>query len=145
MRYADKNSSLARINLGDRTVRLGSATREVSSVKLARRSNAVVDNSNIDSYVTTHEFAHLLADSDNLLDKSFFNELKLIRSEYRRLLQQYVNAGDFTAANKIYLGSYANLNIDEFLAEAFTEYELSSTPSKFALLVGELVEKYFKK
>lgn len=145
VRYADKNTSLARINLGDRTVRLGTATREVSSVKLAKRSNAVVDDVNIDSYVTTHEFAHILADSGNLLDKAFFNDLKLIRSEYRRLLQQYVNAGDFTAANKIYLGSYANLNIDEFLAEAFTEYELSSTPSKFALLVGELVEKYFKK
>ena len=43
------------------------------------------------------------------------------------------------------MGSYASKNIDEFLAECFTEYELTAKPSKYARLVGELVNKYYKK
>jgi hypothetical protein len=43
------------------------------------------------------------------------------------------------------LGTYASKNIDEFMAEGFTEYKLSSNPSKFAIEIGKLIEKYFKK
>jgi acyl-CoA reductase-like NAD-dependent aldehyde dehydrogenase len=39
----------------------------------------------------------------------------------------------------------ASTNVDEFMAEAFTEYRLSSNPSKYATLVGQLIDKYFKK
>ena len=31
------------------------------------------------------------------------------------------------------------------MAEAFTEYKLNSNPSKYALEVGKLIDKYFKK
>ena len=47
--------------------------------------------------------------------------------------------------NEISLGNYASTNLDEFMAEAFTEYQLSSNPSKYATLVGKLMDKYFKK
>jgi hypothetical protein len=47
--------------------------------------------------------------------------------------------------NQISLGDYASTNIDEFMAESFTEYRLSSKPSKYAVLVGKLIDKYFKK
>lgn len=46
---------------------------------------------------------------------------------------------------EVYLGDYASENIDEFLAEAFTEYKLSSKPSKYAKAVGKLVDQHFKK
>jgi hypothetical protein len=47
--------------------------------------------------------------------------------------------------NKNYLGKYASTNIDEFMAEGFTEYKLSSNPSKYAVEIGKLIDKYFKK
>ena len=31
------------------------------------------------------------------------------------------------------------------MAEGFTEYKLNSNPSKYALEVGQLIDKYFKK
>jgi hypothetical protein len=45
----------------------------------------------------------------------------------------------------VFLGKYASANKNEFLAEAFTEYKLSSNPSKYALEVGRLIDRYFKK
>jgi hypothetical protein len=40
---------------------------------------------------------------------------------------------------------HANTNIDEFMAEGFTEFKLSDNPSKYAIKIGELINKYFKK
>jgi hypothetical protein len=31
------------------------------------------------------------------------------------------------------------------MAEGFTEYKLSSKPSKYAIEIGKLIDKYFKK
>ena len=47
--------------------------------------------------------------------------------------------------SEIHLGTYANTNINEFMAEAFSEYVLNSNPSKYAEKVGKLFDKYFKK
>ena len=33
--------------------------------------------------------------------------------------------------------------MDEFFAEAFTEYELSTNPSIYAKKVGELIKNYY--
>ena len=52
---------------------------------------------------------------------------------------------DATGLNKIHLGKYANTNSNEFIAEAFTEYKLHSSPSKYAIEVGKLIDKHFKK
>ena len=37
------------------------------------------------------------------------------------------------------------LDVDEFLAEAFTQAKLYSEPSKYAIKVLEIIDKYFKK
>ena len=47
--------------------------------------------------------------------------------------------------NEIHLGDYADYNHNEFMAEAWTEYKLSSNPSKYAVEVGKLIDKYYKK
>jgi hypothetical protein len=31
------------------------------------------------------------------------------------------------------------------MAEGFTEYKLKSNPSKYAKLIGQLIDKYYKK
>ena len=60
-------------------------------------------------------------------------------------MKEYYSKEDMYNVNQISLGDYASTNIDEFMAESFTEYRLSSNPSKYATLVGKLIDKYFKK
>lgn len=94
----------------------------------------------------THEFAHNLYISG--VNKSanavaFKMELSAIRdSYYSEMKGLRPGAKEY---NDIYLGRYANTNLDEFLAEAFQEYRNRTAPSKYARLVGELVDKHYKK
>lgn len=116
------------------------------------RYKSRVDEKNLEFATTVHEFGHLMAlrfqlkqiDPAEELVK-YYKELKKINRQYRTELGNYAKDGDFYNVNQISLGDYANTNIDEFMAEAFTEYRLSSNPSKYAKLVGELIDKYFKK
>ena len=71
--------------------------------------------------------------------------MELIQKKYLEDLSKYIDSNNIKALNETYMGSYSNLNIDEFLAECFTEYELKAKPSKYARLVGELVNKYYKR
>ncbi len=57
----------------------------------------------------------------------------------------YNQARNRKAVYNISLGKYASYSIDEFHAEAFKEYKLKSNPSKYAVKVGELIDKYFKR
>jgi hypothetical protein len=45
----------------------------------------------------------------------------------------------------LHLGRYSETNIDEFLAEGFKEYKLSSNPTPYAQRIGELFDKTYKK
>lgn len=56
----------------------------------------------------------------------------------------YLDYNKINDFNNTYLGKYASANIDEFMAEGFTEYKLSSKPSKYAIEIGKLIDKYFK-
>ena len=56
-------------------------------------------------------------------------------------LKRYVDAGDVKAYNDIFIGRYGQTSVDEFIAETFTEYQLRSNPSKYARLVGELIDE----
>lgn len=111
-----------------------------------------VDEANIDIATTTHEFAHFLGVSSLVRAngatgkiKGFFDELSIIRLEYRDELLKLNKAKDKDGLLKIHLGNYANTNIDEFFAETFTEYKLSKNPSKYAKKAGLLIDKHFKK
>lgn len=94
----------------------------------------------------THEFAHFVTMSQAYgSNDEFWAELKKIKSKYSRELRKYNNAGNNEGYASINLGLYASTKIDEFLAEGFKEYKLSKSPSKYALQIGKLFDKFFKK
>lgn len=112
---------------------------------------SLVDASNVDLATLTHEMAHVMSISSkytsfgNKKDIAFFGDMKRLKTRYKTELNKLARAGKTREALDIYLGDYANKDVDEFFAEGFTEYKLSSKPSKYAKLIGELVDKYFKK
>ena len=84
-----------------------------------------------------HEFAHAfgvykqrkLANSED-----FWKEIMKVKKDYTK------NAKDIDI-----ISDYAGKDVDEFLAEAFTQAKLYSEPSKYAIKVLEIIDKYFKK
>jgi hypothetical protein len=104
-----------------------------------------VDRDKVDLATLTHEFGHVIAVKNKLMMarypelQNFWLEMDIIRTFY----QKEIN--DPNKIANVFLGKYANTNDNEFLAEAFTEYKLSSNPSKYALEVGQLIDRYFKK
>tara|TARA_R110002049_G_scaffold101556_10_gene246509 strand:+ start:11943 stop:13040 length:1098 start_codon:yes stop_codon:yes gene_type:complete len=52
---------------------------------------------------------------------------------------------DFMNNNPNFLGLYATTNKAEFVAEAFAEYKLSSTPGKFSNIIGGIIDKHSKR
>lgn len=98
----------------------------------------------------THEFAHnifmaTVNKSPRALE--FKRDLLKVKNDYHEELVRLMKSGikDSQEFKDIYLGKYASTNMDEFLAEAFQEYRNRKTPSKYAKLVGELVDKHYKK
>jgi uncharacterized protein with gpF-like domain len=116
------------------------------------RFKSRVDEKNLDIATTVHEYGHLISLRHQLKQfnppteiVNYYKELKKINSLYKKELKGFDQTQDYYNRNQISLGDYASTNIDEFMAEAFTEYRLSSNPSKYATLVGKLIDKYFKK
>jgi mRNA-degrading endonuclease toxin of MazEF toxin-antitoxin module len=116
------------------------------------RFKSRVDEKNLDQSTTVHEFAHLMSLRHQLKQFNapeelvkYYKELRKINNLYKKELKEYYSKEDMYNVNQISLGDYASTNIDEFMAESFTEYRLSSKPSKYAILVGKLIDKYFKK
>ena len=109
----------------------------------------------------THEFAHFVTTKDSQRTIDFWREFDVLKTKYFDELRQYeyadwtqVEVGgrmrltkikDLRKYDEIAIGKYAHTNSDELLAEAFAEYKLSSNPRKYAKLIGELFDKYFKK
>ena len=91
--------------------------------------------------VLYHEFAHAISQNDQSrkTDPEFWREVGKIRRDYSK-----ARYGEkWFSKDKI--SSYADTNIEEFMAEAFTQASLSDKPSPYALEVLELVKKYFGK
>lgn len=131
----------------------GRIFRDVLEQNLARTSSSV-DPENLDISTVVHEWAHVLATTESyryvqavngVNALQFFRDLGEIREAYKSELQSLTLSGKKGEAGAIFLGSYANTNLNEFMAEAFTEYTLKSGPSKYAIKVGKLIDKYFKK
>jgi SPP1 gp7 family putative phage head morphogenesis protein len=138
------------MNFGDQVTK--SSERLFDPLSKALRGKSRVDEKNLNISTTVHEFGHVIAQSEQVhikgcpeYLKSFFKELRGIRDDYFKEINVLTRENDFLAINKLYLGKYASQDIDEFLAESFTEYKLSSNPSKFAIKVGELIDKTFKR
>jgi SPP1 gp7 family putative phage head morphogenesis protein len=104
---------------------------------------------------TTHEFAHTLSKKEIKADDSFWKEITLVRTKYRKALKS-IDKAEFVdhsltaseaaeARKKIYISDYAEKDIDEFMAEAFAQAKLGESPSEYSLMVLEIVDKHFKK
>ena len=106
-------------------------------------------------HTTYHEFAHSLSQSREKTDPTFWQDLKKVRTKYRKAIKDIDKAEivDHTisatqameAKKKIFISDYAEKDIDEFLADAFSMGKLSSKPSPYAKEVVDVVDKYFKK
>jgi hypothetical protein len=141
------------INFGSKKIQNPTINRAwVENGKRRVANNAKIDLANNDLYVLTHEFGHVISIESSKQwaykfpeIERFWSELSKIKSRYKRERNQLAKKGDINGLNEIYLGDYAETNMNEFMAEAFTEYKLNSKPSKYALEVGQLIDKYFKK
>ena len=149
-RYTRGNKKLVKINFGHQSdTGKSRLSRKKFDGKMYYFGKSQVDEVNLEIATVTHEFAHVIsknvsraADEKELL---FWKEIRSAKRKYDKERKEYISNQDDYNYNQIYLGSYADTNMDEFYAEAFTEYELNSNPSKYAKMVGEIVEKYFKK
>lgn len=124
----------------------------------------LVDEVNERIATSVHEFAHLISQSraipSQFQSKPFWDDMNELYAEYKKELRkdildlkiaetfgktnpQYIKLEE--AFRRNYLGDYSQTNVDEFLAEGFTNYHLHSRPSKWASEIGKLVNKYFKK
>lgn len=113
---------------------------------------ALVDRENIDISTPTHEFGHLLALQqqkfilpDDSKQQGFWDELLDINIDYHKNLKIAIEKKDTDFEEGSFLGQYASVNLNEFLAEGFMEYKLKKNPSVYALKIGTLVDKHFKK
>tara|TARA_R110000822_G_scaffold5786_10_gene24759 strand:+ start:1490 stop:3061 length:1572 start_codon:yes stop_codon:yes gene_type:complete len=136
---------LFELNLGDKTGSYLERTFNLFTNKFDRRFKSAINAENNHLATVVHEMGHVLTRSSLSSEGDFFIKLRELQKEYRaELLKNYTDL-NYKSYNKIFMGRYGNTNIDEFLAEGFTEYNLNSTPSKYARLIGDLVNKYYKK
>ena len=138
------DGALSEINLGNITDSYYSRKLSKSITEFIRRSKSVVDESNVKYATLVHEMGHVLARYQIRGQAKFFDELKLLRTQYNSEILKYSNNNNYKSFNEIFLGKYSQVNLNEFMAESFTEYKLHSNPSKYAKLVGELIDKYYK-
>jgi hypothetical protein len=145
-----KKTYVSKANFGDKTdpkTRIQSLEEEKELFSKNRlRGKSRVDEKNNKLATLTHEFAHFTTVTDKIgfdkTAKEFFEELKNIKGDYDKEILKVANTDEFF---DIFLGNYANYNLDEFLAEGFTEYKLREKPSKYALKIGKLFDKFYKK
>jgi hypothetical protein len=140
--------------------------RNMSSTNL-NQPKSLVDNVNERIVTAVHEFAHVITssyeykrNSDKSLNE-FWDAMTNLYSDYKKdmpkMYQRIIDTGDkygffskqFDKAvatyRQEYLGDYSTTEVDEFFAEAFANFNLNSRPSKWAMEVKKLVNKYFLK
>lgn len=97
-----------------------------------------------------HEFAHSLSSTKTEKlkltdDKDFWKEIKKVRTKYNKAIRENISKK---------ISSYADENIDEFMAEAFTHSYLKNTKYlgweygsdyEYSDMVLKIINKYFKK
>lgn len=114
------------------------------SKKIGWLANARKDEA-IDS-LFTHEYAHhltsrLITYKDDLILKK-----KNIYNKFKKAFDDYlVDVAEAKGKSKVFISEYAKYDLSEFIAEAFAMYKHSDNPSPYAIQVGKLLDKYFKK
>ena len=139
------------INLGNKTDSFRNRNPKIRVQEINGRITSAgkssVDEKNLELATVVHEMGHVMAwnYSKTPTVQGYFSKLKEIKTEYLKEINILIKDKKINELNKVYLGTYANKNIDEFHAECWTEYKLNSNPSKYAKIVGELIDKTFKK
>jgi hypothetical protein len=146
-------SRISIVNFGHSTAtkaRLGPRVdRSTYFATYATKSKA--DESNVELATLTHEFAHVISIKNDFAIykypqmKSFWDEMAKLKRKYRKDVKSLILDKNYTDLENVYLGDYADKNLNEFMAEGFAEYKLSSNPTKYAKEIGELIDRYFKK
>lgn len=95
----------------------------------------------------THEYAHSLTNNDLKFNINSSKQLKYIHKRYKDAILNYEYTYRKSAKEyEHYISFYANKDVWEFVAEAFTQYKLyGEKSSKFAKAVGTIIDKYYKK
>ena len=139
-------SELYEINFGHQTDKLANRTRNLFNDRFdnLRYKSAIDANKNSLSTVV-HEMGHVLSRSGLVDEKKFWIKIQELKRDYTKNILKYRETNSYKSFNEIFLGKYASKNIDEFMAECWTEYQLHSNPSKYARLVGELIDEFYKK
>lgn len=136
--------SIAEVNFGslfDRSRSNFYLPSEISSKKKSK-----VNAENVEVATVVHEYGHFMSISQHSRkEAAYWNEAKLLREEYSKELARLQRENDLEGLRDVYLGKYASTNLDEFIAEGFTEYKLATDASPFAVKIGKLIDKYFKK
>jgi SPP1 gp7 family putative phage head morphogenesis protein len=148
--WEDGEVYISKINLGSLTD--SAKARTFNPEFLGSRSKSAVDLVNLEKATTVHEFAHILGTQNDLLSKNvpeyfkeFFKDLAEVRKEYVAEINTCLREKNLIKYNEISLGRYCDKNLNEFMAEGFTEYKLNSNPNKYAQKIGKLIDKAFKK
>jgi len=152
--FGSFTSKIDTINVGSKTDPEAKDNRRAFLTQTGRlqlSQGNKVDPENLEKLVVTHEFAHIISTNQSAIynnDKKmikYWDDLRKINLQYNKEVLDLLKSKDVEGLNKIYLGKYADTNIDEFHAESFMEYKLTANPTKYAKLVGELIDKNFKK
>ena len=139
----DVSGRLTKINLGDLIEDAASRTRLIED-KFTTRWFSVVDSDKIILSTPVHEMTHVLLHTSMKGKREVLDKIREIRRQYYAEIRSLRDANNIKKYNEIYIGKYALHSLDEFIAEAFTEFTLSSNPSKYSNLVGEAIEQYLK-
>ena len=143
------NGNLLEINFGNTTDSIFNRTRNLAEQRFSTRFKSDVSELNNKIATLTHEFAHCMitrhAEYRTVKGQEYYEELKALKRQYNGEKLRLRRRNNIEEYNKIWLGDYAETNVDEFMAEGFTEFKLSDNPSKYAIKIGELINKYFKK
>lgn len=70
--------------------------------------------------------------------ENYTEQDKNLRKELKSKVDSINNDVD-----KFIISRYATENIDEFMAEGFTDYILGTNKSKYSLEIGKLIDKYY--
>jgi hypothetical protein len=96
-----------------------------------------------------HEFGHVLTTNrlmaSKVVKEEMSEEIKKIRSAYMKDINKLYKQGKSAINEDFYISTYANKDIYEFTAEAFSMALNAPNPSKYALQVKEVIDKYFKR
>ena len=92
--------------------------------------------------VVDHELGHSIDRAYNVTSLNN-KEFSTIHSSYMDEKNSLAGGkGDFLGFDKKNLSTYGAYNRKEFFAEAYSEYKNSPTPRKYAMQVGEMMNKY---